>query len=58
MATTVYKGNDGQFYWRYRSRNGQVSATGGEGYSTRSNARRAARRIGIALAVSKVINEE
>lgn len=44
-----FPGADNQWYWRYRARNGKISATGGEGYSTKSNARRAARRIGVAI---------
>jgi uncharacterized protein YegP (UPF0339 family) len=34
----VYKDGQGQYRWRLRARNGQVIATGGEGYSTKANA--------------------
>lgn len=47
-----FPGKDAQWYWRYRARNGKISATGGEGYVTKSNAKRAAKRIGFALIVA------
>jgi uncharacterized protein len=34
----VYKDGQGQYRWRLRARNGQVIATGGEGYTTKANA--------------------
>lgn len=34
----LYKGNDGQFRWRLKSGNGQIIATGGEGYTTKTGA--------------------
>jgi len=37
----VFKGDDEQFYWRLKSHNGQVIATGGEGYTTHAGAIRA-----------------
>lgn len=33
----IYKGEDGLFYWRLKSSNGEVIANG-EGYDTRENA--------------------
>jgi uncharacterized protein YegP (UPF0339 family) len=41
----VYYGGGGLWYWRYRARNGKIIADGAEGYSTCSNATRAARRF-------------
>lgn len=41
----VHRGRDGNYYWRGVSANGKVVADGGEGYSTRQNARRAVRRF-------------
>lgn len=35
----LYKGSDSQYRWRLKSSNGQVIATGGEGYSSKSGAR-------------------
>lgn len=46
----VYRGGTwkttwpGRWYWRLRAANGLVIADGSEGYATRSNALRAARR--------------
>lgn len=37
------------WYWRYRERNGRITAIGGEAYSTKSNARRAVRRHETAM---------
>jgi hypothetical protein len=34
----VYKDGKGEYRWRLRTGNGQVFATGGEGYSTKANA--------------------
>jgi uncharacterized protein YegP (UPF0339 family) len=45
MNVFIYEGRDGLFYWRMKSRNHKVIADGSEGYSTRSNARRAAKRL-------------
>lgn len=48
----------GGFYWRARDRNRKIVADGSEAYSTRSNARRAARRIGLALLTAPVVDLE
>ena len=38
----IYKSDeDGQHYWRLKSSNGQVIATGGEGYTSHAGAARA-----------------
>lgn len=42
-------GANGDWYWRYRARNGKITCDGSEGYSTKSNAVRAARKTGAAL---------
>jgi uncharacterized protein YegP (UPF0339 family) len=34
----VYKDGKNEYRWRLRTGNGQVIATGGEGYSTKANA--------------------
>ena len=34
----LFKGKDGQYYWRLRSGNGQIVATGGEGFKDKSGA--------------------
>jgi len=46
VAFEVYADAAGEFRWRLLHRNGRILADSGEGYSTRSNARRAARRVG------------
>lgn len=40
----IFQGQGGGWYWRARAANGKVVADGSEGYSNRSNARRAARK--------------
>lgn len=34
----LYKGTDSQYRWRLKSANGQIIATGGEGYTTKASA--------------------
>lgn len=39
MATfELYKGKDGEYRWRLKATNGQIIATGGEGYTTKAAA--------------------
>lgn len=38
-AYVVFEGEDGQFYWRLQADNGQIVATGGEGFSSEAAAR-------------------
>lgn len=45
MTIEVYAGKDHLFYWRAVHRNGNIVADSGEGYSSRSNARRAVKRF-------------
>ena len=42
---TVYQDKTGQYRWRMQHLNAHIIADSGEGYSTRSNAIRAARRL-------------
>jgi len=37
----IFVGDDEQHYWRLKSANGQIIATGGEGYTSHSGAVRA-----------------
>ena len=39
------EGVDGLWYWHVIAKNGRIVAIGGEGYSTKSNARKAFRRV-------------
>ena len=41
----VYQDKKGTYRWRILHKNGNITADSGEGYSTRSNAIRAARRL-------------
>lgn len=51
----VFPGKNDEWYWRARHhRTSKIVADGSQGYSTASNARRAARRIGRALAIAPV----
>ena len=49
----IFRGETGRkWYWRVRAENGQIAATGGQGYYSKWNAKRAARKQFPALAVS------
>jgi uncharacterized protein YegP (UPF0339 family) len=52
---TIYQGEDGQWYWRYQAGNHRISAAGGEGFVSKSNAKRAARKVGLGMALAKVV---
>jgi uncharacterized protein YegP (UPF0339 family) len=41
----VYKDEAGEWRWRLEARNGKILADSGEGYTKRSGAERAARRV-------------
>lgn len=41
----TFKGRGSQFYWRMKAHNGRIVADGGEGYNTRSGAKRAAKQF-------------
>jgi hypothetical protein len=45
MTFTVYRDHVGEFRWKLVAVNGRIVADSGEGYVTRSNAVRAARRF-------------
>lgn len=45
----VFAGDDQQHYWRLLASNGQVIATGGEGYSSRAAAIRATGNVTKAI---------
>lgn len=54
----VYRSKDNRWRWRYTAKNGLITADGSEGYATKWNAKRAARRTGLALAFAKVMVDE
>lgn len=48
-----YEDRRGQFRWSLRNLNNhKIMADGAEGFATESNARRSARRVGMALLIS------
>jgi uncharacterized protein YegP (UPF0339 family) len=49
---TIYQGEDGQWYWRYQAGNHRISAAGGEGFVSKSNAKRAARKVGLGMVMN------
>jgi uncharacterized protein YegP (UPF0339 family) len=53
-----YQGAGGQWYWRCRHKNGHIVATGAEGYASKSNVKRAARRIGGTLLLAPLVEVE
>ena len=56
MKVEIFEGKDGQHYWRIRSRNGQIVAIGGEGYTRRHDALRGWKRLAQRLPM--VIKQE
>ena len=52
----VHRGMDGQWYIRLRARNGKIVADGGEGYASKSNAKRAAQRL-VRRAIAAMAHE-
>jgi uncharacterized protein YegP (UPF0339 family) len=52
---TVYQDKAGLFRWRIRCSNGDKTADSGQGYSTRGNAIRAARRLQVIAADAKLV---
>jgi len=45
MKIYIYKDESGFWRWRMKASNGKIVADSGEGYATRSNARRAVKRL-------------
>lgn len=54
MTIWIYRGADRQFYLRLVARNGEITLDS-EGYSTASNARRAARRLQFLFSVPLIV---
>lgn len=53
--TEVYSDGAGEWRWRHRANNGQIDASSGESFASKSNAKRAARRIGLAMAMTRIV---
>lgn len=51
----IYQDKRNEWRWRYRARNGWVQCDGGEGYSSKSNARRAVRRVGLGMTLAPIV---
>ena len=51
----IYRDRAGQFRWRFIAPNGHMVADSGEGYVTRSNAVRAARRMRVIATDAAVV---
>lgn len=45
MKFIIYEDQHGEFRWRAKASNGYITADSGEGYQTRNNADRAAKRF-------------
>jgi len=54
MKIAVYQGRDRQWYLRLVARNGEI-VLDSEGYSTKSNAKRAAKRLQFLFSVPLVV---
>jgi uncharacterized protein YegP (UPF0339 family) len=51
----IYRAKSGRWHWRLRARNGRVIADGAEGYSTKTNAERAAVRAAEVAFIAEII---
>jgi uncharacterized protein YegP (UPF0339 family) len=49
----IYRRRDGDYGWRRKSANDNITATSGEGYSTEGGAERAAKRENPGLPIRK-----
>ena len=54
---TVYRDKKNTYRWRLMHKNGNIVADSGEGYATRSNAVRAARRLSWIALVARLVKE-
>lgn len=51
----IYRDRAGEFRWRFIAPNGHMIGDSGEGYATRANAIRAARRLRVIAAEAVVV---
>ncbi len=58
MKFQIYIDKAGEFRWRLKADNGRIMADSGEGYSTKSNAKRAARNLRRGLRFGRVRYED
>jgi uncharacterized protein len=54
----VYKDSKGGYRWRLRAGNGQVIATGGEGYTTKANAVGGIKAVQRDAPTAEVVDEQ
>jgi uncharacterized protein len=54
----VYKDGKGEYRWRLRTGNGQVIATGGEGYSSKANALGGVKAVQRDAPVAQVVDAD
>lgn len=58
MRFQIYTDKKGEFRWRLKADNGRILADSGEGYSTKSNAERAAKNLRSGLRFGLVSYED
>lgn len=58
MKIVVYQGEDDRWYWKGVAKNGENICNGSEGYSTKWNAKRGARRTKLLMAFAPIVIEE
>ena len=51
----IYRDHAGEYRWRFIAPNGHIIGDAGEGYATRANAIRAARRLKVIAADAVVV---
>lgn len=58
MTAEIYEDHVGQHRWRIVAANGRIMADSGEGYASRSNARRALERLAAAFMYGEIVDDE
>jgi uncharacterized protein YegP (UPF0339 family) len=55
MKFEIYADSSGQYRWRLRAGNGQIVATSGESFASKSNAREAAENVKARAGAAEVV---
>ena len=53
----IYADSGGKYRWKLVASNGQTTASSGEGFASKSNARQAAERVKESAASAEVVDE-
>ena len=56
--TKIFQGENGDWYWRLRAKNGRIIAIGGEGFKTKWGATRALKTVQKTFAKLEIEDED